>query len=167
MNSSGGLDAGNKWVDINDLGDSGGDDVSLDLADGNFTVVMPDSLAAATDIDSGTTGIAPTTDLAVLLKNFGTTDRIYVDDPFHDGTKLNQPTQLVPSGSGTTASPFDITLDQPASSNTGPYINIVFASGAINGPLTDPNSPTVAMWNALLFSSAELNNNYNSLIISG
>ena len=167
MNSSGGLDAGNKWVDINDLGDSGGDDVSLDLADGNYTVVMPDSLDEATDIDSGTTGIAPTTDLAVLLKNFGTTDRIYVDDPFHDGTKLNQPTQLVPSGSGTTASPFDITLDQPASSNTGPYINIVFASGAINGSLTDPNSPTVAMWNSMLFSSAELNNPYNSLIISG
>ena len=166
MDSSGALVESNKWVNMDGLGDSAEEaEVSLDLADGNFTVVMRDSLDEATDIDSGTIGIAPTTDLAVLLKNFGTADRIYVDDQFHDGTMLNEPTQLGESGSGTAAAPLKIALVPPAASTTDPYISIAFTS-TITAPLVVPIDPTVAMWNSVLFTT-DTSNPYNSLIISG
>ena len=165
MNSSGALVASNKWVNVDGLGRSEEDaSVSLDLSGGDYTVVFHDSSSAATNVANSTTGIAPTTDLAVLLKNFDAADRIYVDDQFHNAANLNQPTQLGGEGSGTAANPLHIALNQPANGGTDPYIDIVFASGATT---VTPNtvSPTVATWNPLLFTDPT--NPYNSLVIGG
>jgi hypothetical protein len=54
---------------------------------------------------SGTSGIETTTDFSVLIENFGPGDRIYVDDPFNNLSKVNNNGLAFGLGNGSTANP--------------------------------------------------------------
>ena len=105
--TTGSLVAANKWVDIEGQGIGSTAEVSsspsvvvMDAANGNYSFVIKDSSSAGGDPNVGA-GIEASTDFAVLLKNFGSSDRVYIDDAFNDASKLNDPTlEVFSQGNG-------------------------------------------------------------------
>ena len=168
MNSStGALDASNKWVSVNGLGSGyGAAQVALDLANGDYTLAVTDQSPEAPYGWPGTenyiSGVMPQSDIAVLLKNFGKNDRIYVNEPFSSQSLPNALGLLGTSGLGTDAWSYHIALDR-LNARSYPYIEVVFADGVVSG--TAANT-TVTAWNAVVFGAA-VNNPYNSIVIGG
>lgn len=93
--TSGALVATNKWVDIegNGVGATNVNGalsaVAFDAAGGDYTFVLKDVATAGASVSYGISGIETATDFAVVLKNMGAVDRVYVDDAFNDASKLN------------------------------------------------------------------------------
>jgi len=105
--TSGAVVAANKWVDIegNGVGSTNTEGATsafaFDAAAANFTFVFKDNLADGGNAEGGSAGIETLTDFAVVLKNFGAGDRVYVDDAFNDPTKLDIPSaELFTQGIG-------------------------------------------------------------------
>ena len=105
MDVSGNLVASSKWLSIEGVGNGTGDSlVNLDASGGSFIFVMTDAnqLGGST----GNSGFDTTTDLNVKIKNFGGTDKIYLDDRYNMPTAINDASQeAFTSGTGTNTAP--------------------------------------------------------------
>ena len=166
--NTGALDVGNKWLSVEGLGDSAKlKTVDLDVGGGDYTLVVRDSLAAGTVLPlvDNLKGMATTHDVALLLKNFGLADRLYVDDQNNDDSKINIPAALGNVGNGSEVAPYQFVFNTN-SAGARAYIGIVFASGLVD---TSIRYASVAAVDAALFKNpvTGIDAPYYSVVLGG
>jgi len=156
IENDGTLIGANRWVDIEGRGLGLGSTqttgyssaVTLDAntlvggTPGNFTFVFKDVLDSGGAI--GFAGISVATDFNVRIQNFGSGDRIYVDDAFNDPAKINQVAEEVfysgdGSASATGALYWGLTVGSGVSGDPKLYVELAGNITAQNASLAAVN----------------------------
>jgi hypothetical protein len=137
VKDDGTVESGKQWISGSGQGDwLAGETVDLDLAGGDYAVVVKDTGTNAARVDQGD-GVQGD-GFNLKLSNVGSADRIYVDDTANDKASLNNRnfTQINDDGAGG----LKITFEESASASDSNEINIASVENGSGLNLADAES---------------------------